>query len=58
MQNLEQELQSRMEAKDRELAEIQQQLRQKVTILLVEMFNIVGERERPNSGFGRNVRAA
>ena len=28
------------------------------TILLVEMFNIVGERERPNLGFARDVGAA
>ena len=27
-------------------------------VLLVEMFNIVGERERPNLGFVRDVRAA
>ena len=28
------------------------------TYILVEMLNIVGERERPNLGFSRDVRAA
>ena len=29
-----------------------------LTSILVEMLNIVGERERPNLGFARDVRAA
>ena len=47
LQSVEREFQSRVQIKDRELAEAQQQLRQKVNSLFItkRMHDIFGERE-------------